>query len=279
MDYSKIAYAKVNLTYDKELFIKEYDEHILPDSIPIMNGFWLNKTLSKLNTLWGMIPQDLYENAYCWIFSKETNKFEKLTENRIPSWQMAQLMYVDAETIDDDLRRVSGNGYKGGTTLRNMAHNKEWKIKPEFKDLNIVKYMQGLPLKRIISMHCVSLESGQFATIHRDSKSINTGTSNPKNYMAKLGYIVLTFNISDGGVPLYWALDGEESKIPYKVNDDVYITNDYFLHGVPVTTSRRRQIRVTGIPDENFESLIDKNTMITIPDDYDYNDIWGIDNR
>ena len=31
MDYSKLVYARVNLTYDKELFIKEYDEHILPE--------------------------------------------------------------------------------------------------------------------------------------------------------------------------------------------------------------------------------------------------------
>jgi len=277
MDYSKIAYAKVNLTYDKEIFIEEYDKKILPSARQIMSSFELNKKLADLNKIWKMVPENIYENGYCWRVDSN-GQMIKLTENRVPTWKMNQLMQLKEEVSRNTWSNSGKKVNYGNSTsaLRNTQYNKIWEIKPEFADLTIVKYIKSLPFKKIIFMHCVSLEANQFATIHRDITKI---PKTNKYHLAQEGFITLTFNISDGGVPLYWALDGEESKIPYKVNDDVYITNDYFLHGVPVTTSRRRQIRVTGIPDENFESLIDKNTMITIPDDYAYNDIWGIDNR
>ena len=37
-DYSTLAYGKVNLEFDHEVFINEYDKHILPASIPISNS-------------------------------------------------------------------------------------------------------------------------------------------------------------------------------------------------------------------------------------------------
>jgi hypothetical protein len=88
--------------------------------------------------------------------------------------------------------------------------------------------------------------------------------------VAKNGYVIMTLNITDGGGPLYWALDGEECTKPLKANDDVYLTNDYFLHGVPVMTSRRRQLRITGIPTEELWDMIDHSTVIDVGPDYNY---------
>jgi hypothetical protein len=53
-------------------------------------------------------------------------------------------------------------------------------------------------------------------------------------------------------------------------NEPAYIISDYFLHGVPLTTSRRRQIRITGIPNDDFAKLLDMDTAVTIPADYKY---------
>ena len=56
------------------------------------------------------------------------------------------------------------------------------------------------------------------------------------------------------------------------------MTSDYFLHGVPVTTSRRRQIRVTGIPTDALANLIDSENIVTIADDYMYqNDVVSLE--
>jgi hypothetical protein len=48
------------------------------------------------------------------------------------------------------------------------------------------------------------------------------------------------------------------------------MTSDYFLHGVPVCASRRRQIRITGIPTDDLEGLIAEGTKIPIPSDMEY---------
>lgn len=269
MNYSNIAYAKLNLTYDHEKFAQEYDQCILPNTRPIYNNLsGLNLTAS-LNSVWNMVPDELYTNLVASEFT-ENNELKALTDGRLPSWQMEQLMYVESDKM---------NGSMGGTTLRNLEYNKFWKIKPEYKNLEIVKYILKLPFKRIVFMHCVSLEAGQFASIHRDNKGLSNGKqTNKDNELYRNGYVVITLNISDGGVPLYWALDGGARTSPYKANDSVYMTSDYFLHGVPVTTSRRRQIRVTGIPTDALANLIDSENIVTIADDYMYqNDVVSLE--
>jgi len=276
MDYSTIAYAKLNLDYDKDLFIREYDQRILPNTKQISNSEYVVFRTASLNKVWKMVPEDMYQNIVASYYDTEGN-FKRHTDGRIPTWQMEQLMYVKADGLDEQILKVSNNGYGGGTTLRNSAYDKEWFVKPQYEDLEIVKFIKTLPFKKIIFMHCVSLEPGEFAGIHRDSKGATQGQmTNADNMLSKQGYVVLTLNISDGGVPLYWALDGKDRKKPMLANESAYITSDYFLHGVPVTTSRRRQIRITGIPTEDFAKLVDLDTAVTIPKDYRYyNEIIG----
>jgi hypothetical protein len=57
---------------------------------------------------------------------------------------------------------------------------------------------------------------------------------------------------------------------PLLADDKIYISSDYFLHGVPVVTSRRRQVRVMGVPGPGFEQLIDRSRAVTLPDNYQY---------
>ena len=57
----------------------------------------------------------------------------------------------------------------------------------------------------------------------------------------------------------------------YKTDDEIYLTNDYFLHGVPQVTSRRRQIRVSGIPKIEMHKLLDKTSIVDVGSDYIFN--------
>jgi hypothetical protein len=270
MDYSTIAYSKLNLEYDRDTFIKEYDEFILPHTKQICNSFHVIEKTASLNTVWKMVPDDIYKNIVAGDFDAN-GRYITHVENRLPTWQMEQLMYVKPEGIAEAVLRGSANGYGGGTALRNSAYEKEWFVKPQYENLEIVKFIKNLPFKKIIFMHCVSLESGQFAGIHRDAKgSAPDDFTNVDNFLSRLGYVVLTLNISDGGVPLYWALDGKPRLTPMYANEPAYIISDYFLHGVPLTTSRRRQIRITGIPNDDFAKLLDMDTAVTIPADYKY---------
>jgi hypothetical protein len=270
MDYSTIAYAKLNVEYDRDTFINEYDEHILPNTKQICNSVHIIEKTASLNKVWGMVPDDMYKHIVAGDFD-ENGKYMMHYENRLPTWQMEQLMYVNPEGIPETVLSCSANGYGGGTTLRNSAFEKDWFIKPQYENLKIVQFIKTLPFKKIIFMHCVSLEAGQFAGIHRDSKGAAPNDfTNVDNLLSRNGFVVLTLNISDGGVPLYWALDGKARLSPMYANESAYIISDYFLHGVPVTTGRRRQIRITGIPDDNFEKLLDMDTAIRIPTDYKF---------
>jgi len=82
----------------------------------------------------------------------------------------------------------------------------------------------------------------------------------------------MVLNLSDGGVPLWWSLDGVDNKKVLKSNDPVYLSSDYFLHGIPVCTSRRRQIRVTGVPSSKLYDLVDHSHKIVLPDDYKFDE-------
>ena len=259
MNYTKLAYARLNFDFDHELFVYEYDQKILPLAQFINNGKKSRLFTRKLNQIWNMVDPVLYN------------------KDKTIQWEMTQLMYLI--TDEQDLEVVKGNPGLGGTYMRNMHLDREWRVKPEFETLEIVNFIQTLPFSKIVSMHCVSLEPGRFANIHRDTRYTNE-IDRPNiainNGVYSQGYVVLTLNVSDGGVPLYWALDGDATNHVIKTNDPAYLISDYFLHGVPACTSRRRQIRVTGIPTPELQSLIDHNNKIELPENYNFDpeDRW-----
>lgn len=278
MSFQNLTYAKLNLDFDKDLFCKEYDEKILPSGVPTGNSQIGSEMTKNLNKVWGMVSEKEYDEVDTFDQPGDATTY-KFNKKKRPSWIMNQLMYIDPFNITDPLiLKYSKDAV--GPSIRNEGLDQKyiWKVKPQYENLEILKWInENLPFKKINGIHCVSIEPGGFASIHRDSKGFyDNMPSGGCNRVYKSGYVVININISDGGVPLYWAYDGKDAENYYLSNDAVYLTNDYFLHGVPIVTSRRRQIRVTGIPKVELWNLIDKNTMMHIPDDYEYDPLWPI---
>ena len=272
--YANIAYAPMTVEYDRDRFIYEYDRYILPRSRPIYNSARGRDATVELNRHWGMIPTDVYAQQDGTLYpswaerSTDKNLFQGVGS---PSW--LQAIMTNMVVTDDDDPALKEAGSQGRLAARNFAPDREWCLKPEFAKLNLqlVDFIYNkLCFSRIIWINCVSLEAGRCATIHRDSMRLYPHGSNPmlNNGLAHKGYVVVTLNITNGGVPLYWSLD--DVKTPRFADDSMYLSSDYFLHGVPVVTSRRRQVRVTGVPGPGFDQLIDRNQAIVLPDDYEY---------
>ena len=268
-DFSTIAYAGLNVSFDAEEFAKEYDERILPNGIPITNGKTGINLLQDLNKKWGMVPPELYDTGDIWEQPGDAYTMKYIKRER-PCWNLTQLMQLDLTDVTDPY--LIKYSKRGGTSFRNETLDPKYKfyIRPMYEDLKIWKWIQEtLPFEKINGLHCVSIEPGGFAAIHRDMKGLyGSGSSAGVSKVFKMGYIVLNLNISNGGAPLYWALDGKDSENVYKADRQVYISNDYFLHGVPIVTSRRRQIRILGIPKPELWDLIDHNDKVDIGPDY-----------
>lgn len=271
MSFANIGYAKLNLSFDREKFIHEFDTRILPHSRPMTTGKFSINATKKLNSLWKMVPDDIYDKVDCWEQLGDASTVKFIYNDR-PMWQMFQLM--ELVTVPEDDPRVVKFATIGGSPIRNETLGRQYKVKQGFEDLEIVKWAHSmLPLESISFMHCVSIEPGGFATIHRDGKGLFSADSTAGvNKVFNSGYVVICINVSDGGVPLYWSLD-HDVKTAYQATGDVYISNDYFLHGVPVCTSTRRQVRVLGKPTPELRNLIDASTKVEVGENYAFSPV------
>jgi hypothetical protein len=260
IDFNKLIYAKLNIGYDKDAFIKEYDERILPKSKKVLNGEYLIKETSETNKQWGMVPEDLYVKA-------DVRNNGVLKRNGYPSWDGFSLLYLDSED-----KELSENSKGGSVSVRNYALDKmgEFKFFPEYEDLKIVEFIKQLPLTSLIGIRCVSLKENTFALIHRDNSyflptSMKTLEKQKMidNFLWRSGFVQITLNLSNGGVPLYYGVTDDLDPKYETVDDDIYLFNDYFYHGVPLTSSRRRQIRITGRPTPELYEMIDQNLNLS----------------
>ena len=270
-DFSTIAYSRMLPEYDRELFVQEYDDRILPYGKPITNGLIGVELTKELNNAWGMVPEAEYEKGDVWIQNTDASSMRYIQRER-PCWHLTQLMDLDfTKTPDPFLQRFNE---VGGTSFRNetLDPKYEFKLRSRYKDLKIWQWINDvLPFKKINGIHCVSLPEGGFAAIHRDQKGLYGVTSSAgHNKLYAMGYVVIVINVSSGGVPLYWALDGADAKKAILTDDPLYMSNDYFLHGVPICTSRRRQVRVIGIPKPEMWDLMDHSTTIDLGSDYQF---------
>lgn len=273
MNFSLFAYAKLNLKFDRDAFIKEYDELILPRSVHNTSSSYhsLINTV-ELNKSWGMVHPDDYLTCNYFKQSGDADTTEFYTEGR-PVWKMFQMMELDDERVTDPL--ILKYAKIGGPGLRNESLKYNFKLKKGLENSIIYNWIiSNIPLTKINSIHCVSLPKDSFSSIHRDAKPLYDNRSSAGvNKLYNEGFVVINLNISDGGVPLYWALDGEDVRNCFKVSEDVYLTNDYFLHGVPICLSRRRQIRITGIPSNDLENIIDMSSVISLDKNYQFDTV------
>lgn len=249
MDFSNLIYAKLNFEYPKETFIREYDQFILPQSVPIGNHV-LGWTKSiEVNKLWNMVPDDVYEKAD--VLDENNNVIKK----GYPCWEGTSLIF--AYIRDEKERDLSRHGSVAFRNTRKGSY--PYAFKERYQGLEIVNFIKNLPITDIIGVRCVSLQPGGMATIHRDSNSYNYGESTAKNnHLWKDGYISITINLSNGDKPLYYCRDNALDK-PMTIDDNIYLFNDFVFHGVPVVESRRRQIRITAKPTLEFEKFVDKS--------------------
>jgi hypothetical protein len=273
--YANIAYAPMTVEYDRNRFVYEYDRYILPRSRLIYNSTRGRDATAELNRQWGMIPLDIYAQQDgtlhpSWADCPTDRTSLQSLGN--PSWLQAIMTEMIVTDADEPVLKEAGS--KGRLAARNFAPEREWQLKSEFAKLNLqlIDFIYNkLCLSRIVWVSCVSLEPGRCAIIHRDSMRLYSHGSNPmlNNGMAHKGYVVVTLNITNGGVPLYWGLDDDVETARF-ADDSMYLSSDYFLHGVPVVTSRRRQVRVMGVPGAGFDQLIDRGRAVVLPDDYEY---------
>lgn len=270
MDYKNLAYAKLNLPYDKEKFIKEYDELVYPIGIPIASGCNTVEQTRKLNDIWGMVDPDIYIDTDCFI-QEEGKPTTSMVKKNHHQWTMASLLEIDITNIDDPI--LTRMAKVGGPSVRNTAIDRKlpFVVKKRFIGSALWDFIQALPIYDIIDARCVTLEPGDLATIHRDGKGLYTDKSSAGvNKVYQNGYVVLCLNITNGGVPLYWAFDNPNMDKFNLIDDDAYLSNDYFFHGVPMVTSRRRQLRITARPKPEFSELVDMSTLMVIPDNYQF---------
>jgi len=246
MDFSNLIYAKLNFDYPEEIFIREYDQFILPNSVPIGNNVlgWSNTKL--INKLWNMVPETVYEQAD--VLDEKNN----VIKQGYPCWEGTSLIF--AYTRNEEERELSRHGSVAFRNTRKGSYT--YTFKEKYLDLEIVRFIQNLPITGIIGVRCVSLQPGGMATIHRDSNSFNYGESTAKNnHLWKDGYISITINLSNGGKPLYYCRDNDLDN-PMFIDDKIYLFNDFVFHGVPVVNSRRRQIRITARPTPELEKFV-----------------------
>ena len=253
-NYSDIIYKRLLLEYDRECFIKEYDEFILPNSPDIEALQIENYKLSRyLNSIWKMVPEDLYAKQ-C-LGSPDPNDSAKRTiiRNEIPAWKIESLVFCPED------KQSAYNSWFGSIVFRNNNLSKDFVWKDQYKDLQIVKFIKHLPLTDIKMVRCFSLMPGSFVGIHRDSKLDSLST----NKIWDNGYISITLNLSNGGSPLWYMneFSYDLSKVDltkvYKSDDDLaFLFNDYYPHGVPIVNSIRRQIRITAKPTKEFQKYL-----------------------
>lgn len=256
IDYNNIVFAEVDLNFNTDQFTKEFDQRILPFTEPFVAIQTQWAYMPHLNKYWNIIPNDKFEE-YDKIIKDGGTDFHGMTHY----WKAVNLM-----------RGATGPKNGVGAGWRSMHRFSNNQLKDQFKDLEIVNWIHdNVPAKRIVGIHCVTVEEGEFATIHRDAYWHDKSAPNPalKNGFFKEGFIVLCLNITNGGVPLLWAMDHEKTT-PHAIDAKCYIGNDYFIHGVPITSSRRRQIRISFEPSAEFYKLIKNDTVRTVPDDYEY---------
>jgi len=274
MKLTNLAYAKLNLEFDREEFTQEYDKVIIPLSKRRANYYDHMLETRELNKVWGMVPDEIYDQSDCVNVTNQTKQFVQGTHRSWLAYQMLEIANIDtivniATPTSKSLVESIKN--KDWAASRMATLDAEYKLKDECKDLKIVKWIyENLPFSKLNSISCVALQPNSFSVIHRDRFYQKTEINPVHNIIARKGYIIINISITDGGSPLWWSLDNDMVKTSFKVYDKVFLTNDHFLHGVSLCSSTRRQIRVCGKPTDNFLKLLDSNTIIDLGNDYNY---------
>ena len=133
---SMVAAELINLDYDQDAFINEYDRCILTASSNVRNGQDVLFNTINANLKWNMVDPDKYVKADVRSRSGEP------IDNGYPSWKGASLVYLDSTESE-----LSENSKNGSVSIRNYVLDRhgEFKFFPQYEDLMITKYIKSLP--------------------------------------------------------------------------------------------------------------------------------------
>jgi hypothetical protein len=260
INYQTLVTANLNINYDRDLFLKEYDRRILPNARPVLNSKYLINKTKDYNQSWGMVDPEIYTKA------DVRDDQGKHIKQGYSSWLGVSMVYLDSDNAE-----LRDNSKLGSVSIRNLVLDKhgEFVFFPQYEDLEITKFIKSLPLTSIIGVRCVSLDNS-FALIHRDNSNYIT-TARKRldhqplvdNHLWKEGFVQVTINISDGNAPLYYCNHKNLEHNHLTINYPIYLFNDFSYHGVSVTSGGlRRQIRITGRPTKELEDFIESSTII-----------------
>lgn len=210
MSIFNIRYSKLNFSYDKKKLADEIQKHEFTD-IPAIRQF--------LN----LRPFDLVEKS---LYDKVTLITERgIIPGELPSWKGYSFTHVPGDML---------SSY--GSNLSRMRYE-DWVWKDDADCPYIKELISKLGFVKVQNVRAMTLEPPGFGPVHNDV---------PPHSKYYDNHVSITFNISDGGMPLVALIDDKLIEI----NDDCFIFRDDCWHGVGLVSSKRVQLRINGIIDE-----------------------------
>jgi hypothetical protein len=214
-------YKKLNYVYDKSQVLDE----IYKNTEKFYEILALKENFKKRP--FSIVPDEFYERVDSrHPYNKEFNG--KKIPGTISSWEGYNFTYVPG-----DRDSVYGRN-------SDRAKGQEWMWKPEVTCDYLKKIVQDLGFVSIQNIRAMIINPGGFGPVHKDDSE--------SSYYKK--YTSVTLNLEDGGQPLTAQIDGEF----YEFNDPCFIFEDDCWHGVGQVSSRRTQVRINGIVNQDILS-------------------------
>lgn len=232
MDIRKIRFANLNLDYDQDLIknemLKIADDNLLEITSPesVLKNQWRLPIFSS----------EQIENTTVYSLESQGTIYKKY-----PAWKGCSLTYVPGSRLS----------LIGSAKFRAETIDTEWLWREDI-DISYTKsVVERLNFKKLNTVRLFMLESDGIGLVHQDDI----------NFYENGGFSV-TLNISTGGSPLVF-LEGTEKHEIWPEKTHIFL--DDCWHAIPQVKSTRIQLRVNGIPDEDFiASLIQTNSIIPV---------------
>lgn len=211
MNLYDIPYAALNFTYDHSRVAEEILAHDLVQ-IPASQRFLAHRTFDLVEPL-------LYDQV---TVVTETG----IREGTIPSWHGYSFTHVPG---------VPFSQY-GGNAAR--IQHEQWQWKPHARCDYIKEITEQLGFTQVQNVRAMLLDPPGFGPVHCD---LPPGS----DYYQR--HVSVTLNVQSGGQPLIAEIGGVQQAI----DAPCFMFRDDCWHGVGQVSSRRIQLRINGLVDQD----------------------------